>query len=139
MKKELYGTNVPIDLYNTDIAVVWGDKEKAKIYTDYIPPNREGVIDDNVMGWCNVRDDGRLYVYLGTSLKNYHTIVHELTHAILFTTHQLGIMVSDEPCEHETTTYLFGYVIGSVLETKKKKWWIWRGNKKFEPKWIKQK
>lgn len=134
MAKILYGRTISIDVYEEDVVILWGDKALAikcceKRGHTFNERVRESVID----GFC-VQINEKSYVYIGECLKNYNTIVHELTHAILNMTHRRGIVVDDTPYNQETTTYLFGYVMGTVLGWKKEDWSIW--NEKRD-KWNK--
>ena len=124
MNKELYGVCVNLDIYDDHIKVLWGDIEKAKKLT--------GVnYKEEVDGWV-VDDDGAVYAYIGKNLRDKSLICHELTHAIFKITCKRGILIDDTDGYQEHTAYLFGYVMGTVLNMKKKDWYIWKGNKKFE-------
>lgn len=128
LKNKLYGINTPIDVYNHNLHILVGNIEMARNYIkfkdkDYVAGDRE-----DIDGFCY-----KHFVYIGKDLKDYDTITHELTHAILNMVNLRGLYMSSESGEQENVAYLFGYVMGYVLSTKK---WFELTGKKFIQKGI---
>lgn len=132
---------VQLPIYGYSFPVVYGDKELAIEFSRTFVEDG-AYFDDSILrdthGYFIGFNDGCGVCYLGDSIKNYNTIVHELTHAILFMSKNLGIHIGGEDESQETSAYLFGYVIGFVLDTKKDEWYPYdRKNKVFKEKRIK--
>ncbi len=136
-EKKLFGLYVSIDVYDSGVLALYGDQELAVQFCKikgYNPSefliNNKASISGFTMGHINKLPT---CAYVGENLKNYTTITHELTHAILNITNQFFLLLDDAPQNQEHTAYLFGYVMGRVLEAKKSSWSTFDFEKK---RWI---
>jgi hypothetical protein len=129
--KELYVMQIYIEIYGEVVIVLYGNKQKAKIYCG------EEKASEVVIGWCKVDYDNNEMVYFGEKLSE-DIIVHELTHAALAICDRRGIFVSTKHGEQEPFAYLMEFLCDKVLKAKKKDWYIWKGASKFENKFEKQ-
>ena len=137
MKKEMYAIGVALDVFDDHIRVFFGDKNTCidHFIKEGIVFNDEEYLRGHMVdGFCKADSEGENFVYIGKDLKDKGLICHELMHAILNITCKRNLYASDERGEQELECYLVGHVMGQVLSTPKKKWFIRQGDK-----WVKQK
>lgn len=133
-KPKLYGIDVPFDIFDDNLNVLYGDFNLAVEYCEskgckFNKDESHELAD----GFC-IRNKTSNYVYIGKDLNNYTTIVHELMHGIMNITYLRNIAWSDTPGpQQELFCYLSGFAVNYVLATKPKKWFVWENKK-----WLKQ-
>lgn len=130
-KNNLYGIEVPLQIFSHDISVLCGDKQKAY---DYIKSKDKEFVDETVLKNYVDGFSFKHWIYIGKKSNNYEVITHELVHAVNKCFDLRNIVWSDANGQDEIFAYTLGFAVAYVLNTKNKQWYILKNNK-----WIKQK
>lgn len=115
-KNTLFGISINLDIYESKIVVMKGDRLKASKLAGFSDPRKH---DKSTSGW-SYYNGGINFIWLADN--NKKMIVHELMHAIMNITFDRGIIIDNSKEYQESFCYLCGYVIGSFFETKNKNW-----------------
>jgi hypothetical protein len=117
-------TIIPIDIYNTDIMVHFGDlgslKEElvARFGLEDALPILDGLdINDNLLGRTVLLSQGNIILWMPSvpqTAKEKGTMAHEIFHAAC----EIMTKIDVQPCEEneEVYAYLIGYITSRVLE-----------------------
>lgn len=114
---------MPIDIYNSDIDIIYGDKKLAIEYLKQTYKLKEEEIHsmENTTAFCyRPKETYVNCIYIGETKNNFRNISHECLHAGLFLLDICNVEINkSEPSGHEALTYLVGYMVGYIQNAKK--------------------
>lgn len=137
--KTLKGILLPIDIYNYEVNVIYGDKNLMKEYLKIKYPKSFQEIEDKDVSFsgafCFVPEPNKQKlveeIYIGETKSNYSNIAHECLHTALYLFESRQVLIDPAYQNgHEALTYLLGYMVRRIqnankwydYDFKKKKW-----------------
>ena len=114
---------MPIDIYNTDINIIYGDKKLVIEYLKhkYKLKDEEVHSMENTSAFCfRPKETYVDEIYIGKTKNNFKLISHECLHAGLTLFDIVNVNINpSEPSGQESLTYLVGYMVGYIQNAKK--------------------
>lgn len=123
--KKLKGILLPIDIYNYDVNVIYGDTELMGEYLKIKYPKEYNEQDfKNIGAFCFIPNPNKKVlveeIYIGKTKNNFKYISHESLHCALYLLNYCNVNIDpSDSSGHEALTYLVGYMTGYIQNAKK--------------------